>query len=651
MNPEFMSVENLKYLIDVISSFFKDKYEIDFEKSKINLKNIFFEIMNKINNDSVNNDKTILEKNKLALRIVKEILKNELSVSVNRDSVVYPDRKVIVNSLHSELPKSISNHDVENKLELLENERKNENKTDTPVFEDINKSINDISINEDDFKLKIKELEMNRDKFSSVIQENFVNDETKFIENRNNNMSDILNRDSSSVDPKKFFIQNEVINSLQKNIYPSSYQDLSLQQLNQDEIDYYTDTKFILINSLNRNWLVDKLRYKYKVRFSYSSNEIMKVKFYYNNRTIPFTKTQNYEGIPNINGWYYKGISYPAYDPTQGPTFGQNGKENSMEDGYQKDSFGELLYIGEEDVEIIVDQDASMMGTFTNIKSISITNVTIPTEMVHSFVNTNENNFTNYSFSFPYILCNIEEFNDVYDGTDDNIRRTFCQLQFENYIKTPTGRGFVILKPVQNEVKLFYPTLLSNLPTLNISLIKPNGELINNTEDGIEILNIRKYQNYYLKIQTKTFFEKDAFFKGDYILIRNFSIFNYSNDNDGVNLFNQFINKDNGHMIYEVGEPNEHGYYNSFHIFAPGTFDKSKGIFDVKQEQLDALFSFNEYLENKEHRLSTKEYLDSYENGYILNMSLQNSISMTVEMNKQDPTKLTKKHKDDQLMK
>mgnify|MGYP000185697520 CR=1 FL=1 len=640
MNPEFMSVENLKYLIDVISNFFKDKYEIDFEKSKINLKNIFFEIMNKINNDSVNNDKTILEKNKLALRIVKEILKNELSVSVNRDSVVYPDRKVIVNSLNSELPKSISNDDVENKLEILQNERKTENKTDTPVFDDINKSINDISINEDDFKFKIKELEMNRDKFSSAIQENFVNDENKFIENRNNNMSDILNRDSSSVDPKKFFIQNEVINSLQKNIYPSSYQDLSLQQLNQDEIDYYTDTKFILINSLNRNWLVDKLRYKYKVRFSYSSNEIMKVKFYYNNRTIPFTKTQNYEGIPNINGWYYNNKYYPAYKKDKGPTFGQNGKE----DGYQKDSFGELLYIGEENVEIIVDQDASMMGTFTNIKSISITNVTIPTEMAHAFVNTNENNFTNYSFSFPYILCNIEEFNDVYDGTDDNIRRTFCQLQFENYIKTPTGRGFVILKPVQNEVKLFYPTLLSNLPTLNISLIKPNGELINNTEDGIEILNIRKYQNYYLKIQTKTFFEKDAFFKGDYILIRNFSIFNYSNNlDDSVDLFNKFINKENGHMIYEVGEPNEHGYYNSFHIFAPGTFDKSKGMFYVEQDQLDALFSFNEYLENKEERLSNEEYLDDYENGYILNMSLQNSISMTVEMNKQDPTKLTKK--------
>lgn len=643
-----MSVENLKYLIDVISSFFKDKYQIDFEKSKINLKNIFFEIMNKINNDSVNNDKTILEKNKLALRIVKEILKNELSVSVNRDSVVYPDRKVIVNSLHSELPKSISNHDVENKLEILENERKNENKINTPVFNDINKSINDISINEDDFKLKIKELEMNRDKFSSVIQENFVNDENKFIENRNNNMSDILNRDSSSVDPKKFFIQNEVINSLQKNIYPSSYQDLSLQQLNQDEIDYYTDTKFILINSLNRNWLVDKLRYKYKVRFSYSSNEIMKVKFYYNNPTIPFTKTQNYEGIPNINGWYYNNKYYPPYKPDKGPTFGQNG----MEDGYQKDSFGELLYIGEEDVEIIVDQDASMMSTFTNIKSISITNVTIPTEMVHAFVNTNENNFTNYSFSFPYILCNIEEFQDVYDGTDDNIRRTFCQLQFENYIKTPTGRGFVILKPVQNEVKLFYPTSLSILPTLNISLTKPNGELINNTEDGIEILNIRKYQNYYLKIQTKTFFDKDAFFKGDYILIRNFSIFNYSKDlNDSVNLFNQFINKENGHMIYEVGEPNEHGYYNSFHIFAPGTFNKSEGMFDVEQNQLDALFAFNEYLENKEQRLSTKEYLNSYENGYILNMSLQNTISMTVEMNKQDSSKLTKKYKDDHLNK
>ena len=195
---------------------------------------------------------------------------------------------------------------------------------------------------------------------------------------------------------------------------------------------------------------------------------------------------------------------------------------------------------------------------------------------------------------------------------------------------------------MQNEVKLFYPTLLSNLPTLNISLIKPNGELINNTEDGIEIFNITKYQEYYLKIQTKTFFEKDAFFKGDYILIRNFSIFNHYVDADKdtrIDLFNQFINKENGHMIYEVGEPNNHGYYNSFHIFAPGTFNKSEGMFYVEKDQLDALFSFNEYLGKKESRLIEKEY---YENGYILNMSLQNSISMTVEMNKQDPTKLTK---------
>lgn len=638
MNPEFMSVDNLKYLIDVISSFFKDKYSIDFDKSKINLKNIFFEIMNKINNDSVNDDKNIMEKNKLALRIVKEILKNELNVSINRDSVVYPDREVIVNSLHSELPKSISNDDVKNKLEILENERKNENNTETPAFDDIHKSINDISISENDFKEKIKQLEMNREGISDTsVKETFVNDESNYIENRNNNISDILNKDSSTVDPKKFFIQNEIINSLKKNIYPSSYKDLSLQQLNQDDIDYYTDTKYVLINSLNRNWLVDKLRYKYKVRFSYSSNEIMKVKFFYNNRTIPFTKTQNYEGIPNINGWYYKGKEYPKYNETEGPTFLQN----NISDGYQKDSFGELLYIGEEDVEIIVDQDASMMGTFTNIKSISITNVTIPTEMVHSFVNTNENNFTNYSFSFPYILCNIEEFQDVYDGTDDNIRRTFCQLQFENYIKTPTGRGFVILKPVQNEVKLFYPTLLSTLPTLNISLIKPNGELINNTEDGIEILNITRYQKYYLKIQTKTFFEKDAFFKGDYILIKNFNIFNFDLSSNNGNLFNQFINKETGHIIYEVGEPNDNGYYNSFHIFAPGVFNKQDGVFVEDSAALEVLREFNQYLSNTDRY--NEKYLSNYENGYVLNMSLQNSVSITIEMNKQDSTKLTKK--------
>ena len=109
----------------------------------------------------------------------------------------------------------------------------------------------------------------------------------------------------------------------------------------------------------------------------------------------------------------------------------------------------------------------------------------------------------NYNFNFPYILCYIDEFQDIYDGTDNIIRKTFCQLQYHDYMKTPNGRGYVIFKPVQEEKKIFYPSYLSSLPTLNISLRKPNGELLDKSEDGLTVFHIAPEQNYYLKIRTR----------------------------------------------------------------------------------------------------------------------------------------------------
>tara|TARA_Y100000389_G_C17431146_1_gene502709 strand:+ start:127 stop:780 length:654 start_codon:yes stop_codon:yes gene_type:complete len=208
-------------------------------------------------------------------------------------------------------------------------------------------------------------------------------------------------------------------------------------------------------------------------------------------------------------------------------------------------------------------------------------------------------------------------------------------LQYDNYVQTPNGRGYIILKPVQQETKYFYPNPLSTLPTLNLSLTKPNGELLNYGADGQNILHITAYQNYYLKIITKTYFDKNAFCKGDYVKIKNFNMYQINNSivKENMDKFNAFINKHEGHIIHSNGDPNDNGYYNSFFINGPGEFDENIGKFIVEENLMNTLSEFNQFLIDNDFFQSSS---DTYENGSVLNMSLQNSISMTVEMYKPD---------------
>ena len=453
----------------------------------------------------------------------------------------------------------------------------------------------------------------------------------------------VVNKPMHETDPKSFYVKNTMIekeNSLRTNNdtlgkFASQISMTSDLKISADtsDIKKVKVSKYILINSYDRNWLVDKYRYKYAVKFQENKSQINRVPYYKNNPTVPFTKTNTYVGVPNQNGWVDKnGQVYEAYD-------------SSLE-------LGELL--GYEEFQISIDQDANISNHFNDIYSISVTNVTIPSEMFHMLhhsININSSRTTNdfnYNYNFPYILCNIEEFSDLYDGTDTTIRQSFCQLQYHEYMKTPSGRGYIILKPVQKEKKIFYPTPLATLPTLNISLTKPNGELLNKSTDGNEIFSIDVSQMYYLKITTKKYFNKDAFFKGDFIRIKDFTIFKLlklkvENTTDfeprmitdaKVNELMAFINKKEGHEIYNTGSPNDDGYYNSFYVYTPGYFNDDIGEFVVDVELTDTLTSFNEYIkaENYEHT----NLITNFKYGNILNMSLQNSISLTVEVFKHD---------------
>ena len=646
-NSQFLTVDNLKFLLGVMKDVMNKKFHYQLDINSTEVKNIFLTIMNKIEKDPENSHLNVTDKNKLTLKIVREIIKSQKvnstkNVSLNRENDIHETRSVKFQDTNPSFVSLNDNTDVTDKMAFVDNMRKLENKVETHKWNE--KGIEEKCDSENQFKEQMKELELSRTDFDNKLFDIFKKDSDKtqnYVEKRNEDMSTILNKNPSEVDPTAFFKQNNAINenndSLNNVDYqkvPSSYKNLAMATIIEKEPIHESriEKKYILINSYDRNWIVDKQRYKYKVRFSYSTNDILRVPYYENNPTIPFTKTEKSNGLPNEFGWVDKnGVFHNPYDSTQPLSS-------------TLDIDGKPVELGFEDIEIIVDQDASMIGTFKDIYSISITNVCIPTEIFHNYVNTNiinslqSNNVNNYNFNFnfPYILCNIDEFQDIYDGTDDTIRKAFCQLQYDNLIKTPNGRGYIILKPVQKEIKYFHPNPLSTLPTLNISLTKPNGELINISEDGVSIQTISVFQNYYLKITTKEFFDKDAFYHGDYVRIKNFNLYQINNliSRENVTIFNNFINRKEGHAIYEIGEPNADGYFNSFHIFGMGEFNKSIGKFEVNNSIIDTVSEFNNHLVN--NNFFDSDSFKDYENGYLLNMSLQNTISLTVEMFKPD---------------
>jgi len=127
----------------------------------------------------------------------------------------------------------------------------------------------------------------------------------------------------------------------------------------------------------------------------------------------------------------------------------------------------------------------------------------------------------------------------------------------------------------------------------------------------------------YLRIWTHTFFDKNEFYSGDIITIKGFYIFKISpqQTTDAVNYFNGYMNRAEGHEIITLGDANAEGFYQSFFIRAPGTFNPALGKMDIHHSVTELTY-FNSAL---------GATTTTIQNGFILNTSLQNSISMRIE--------------------
>jgi hypothetical protein len=231
----------------------------------------------------------------------------------------------------------------------------------------------------------------------------------------------------------------------------------------------------------------------------------------------------------------------------------------------------------------------SMQQRFKNIRSISIKRVIIPQEICDapSLGNPTKNQYNHsFSFSMSYVLIAIDEIQGAIDGTNDTARRSFCQMLPDKCYKAPNGRGYLVLQSMQDEKRIFYPTPLSSLNRLTITVRKPNGDIFNMSQDDYVLARIQRdgLNPSYMMLELSAYFDRNEFWKGDSILIRNFEMEGGVGGGGAGRRLADFMNRSNGHVIAELGQPNPSGYFKSLYIRAPGTFDSERGIDTVDDE-------------------------------------------------------------------
>lgn len=671
---DFYSVNNMKKLIIVFESFLKDKYNTNVTDLKLNLKETILNIMERLRKNPLHKDMNLGELNKITLQTLKDIVKNNHLVTLdkenkflnkqnisNRDHELYSNRQNNYNNISNINENSTVNNNNDEVLEQY-NKLNELRQIDIPksTLKELKSEENDQHIDQEDFEKRLKFLQSNREEFFEIAKnanqgkqvlfkdeldniETFTNkkekesnielkiDDTsyanKLLSSTSEQMFDRNNLDMSkyqdlgALDPKRMFEVSEPIESIEKNqTINKPYTDINVSmpiiKRDKSAVKETFIEKYLCINSGDRDWISQRNRYKYLVKFNYAHKTTRKIPVFENNPTIPGSKNEfNTNGLANTFGYYdSNNVYHNAYNPAV-----NLGNE-----------------IDYEFIEYSEDENINVQNNFRDIYSIEVSKIIIPSDIV----NVTYGRTYNFNMNYPYLLLQIDEFRDIYEGTDEAIRKSFCQLVYETTYQSSNGRGYIVLKPVQNEKKIFKPTLLSSLPSLTFSIVNPSGEILNKSKDGYSIgkLEYEPFNPYYLKIVTNQYFDKNEFFSGDHVVFKQYHLYktHIDQDADNINKLNNFINRVSGHDIVKLGDANDNSYYRTFYIRAPGYFDENAGTYIIDNDEDSSII--REVMFYYCNIYNADDTRNDPNNGYILNMSLQNTISMKIVMKIQEST-------------
>lgn len=567
-NYDFYSKDNMMLIIDIFNDYMREKHgiQVDTIENNKTLKKFVYSTMNDVYEN--NKDKPAQQLNIIVLTILREHYLQKVKTtdskkpnvaSLNRDTDLYGKRSVQINQLipegnpYSRRESELITPVALDKL-IHDRERQFHNENGKPDISKLGKQIHE---KPEDSSLFLQKVDLLQNERNSILNESISNGDSIMNRLITDTETQQLNKIDNH-DPKVLFnnpISTELLGSGESQPFnPNNNVQSMIMNEPLRSSDAYLNPrnhktkeieKFLSINSVDRNWSLEPLRYRYSV------NSL--------------------------------------------------GNNNDLQSRYR------------------------------NIESIAVGKVVIPEEIIERTTTTNQNlkTFFNYDFSFayPYLILRIDEFDNVYDGTNDNIRKAFSKLIYHRSYKAPNGRGYIILKPIQKEKKKFYPTPLSSIGKLSISLLKPNGDILNTSSDSYKLFKVEyeQFNTHYLKIVTDVYFDKNEFFVGDEVLLQghNMTVLNNNMNDFDVQKFNEFINRKEGHEIKQIGGANDSGFYRSFYIQAPGQFDRVNGQYVLDSGLLSNLNEYNSQIDFCDPNTPT--------NGRILNNSLQHTISLKLE--------------------
>lgn len=270
--------------------------------------------------------------------------------------------------------------------------------------------------------------------------------------------------------------------------------------------------------------------------------------------------------------------------------------------------------------------------------------------------------------TFPFLVLDVDEINDVYSGTNKNIDNSFAHIVFDKDYKNqlfekgagtassggidvddsagphiPVAwyekqyiRGNYGYIPIGFEKKKFYPAPLASLNSLTINLKNPYGESLNVMRDTLTIKSITfvdggsNYQisgalgfpvndsntttYHVIKITTNEKFSNRVFSIGDRIRFKDFTL--VSGNTAGDEEFINFINREEGHYVINMNintpsATNTQDFVDSIYISPMGSYDQ------VNNQIING-HSIDSYYQD-----STSEITNT--SGNLINISLQNS--------------------------
>jgi hypothetical protein len=235
---------------------------------------------------------------------------------------------------------------------------------------------------------------------------------------------------------------------------------------------------------------------------------------------------------------------------------------------------------------------------FKNIVRIELVKMIVPTEGLDTVslqtgvvgdlsYNTNLNI---NALSFPYLMLRIPELDTNNFGTNNHVDNAFGIVQYDaNWISdnTSKNRGYLAMIPKFMKCqKVYYPTPLATLQKLTIQIQRPDGNLVSDTLDTLNIdrllfssqlttggTNLTKTlyadtSGTYIWIKTSSWFSKFMVSQGDRIVFKNVAFSSDYTSSTASTDFISYIQRSDGHIIVDIGQ----SYFTGLTQTGPNTY-------------------------------------------------------------------------------